>query len=73
MKLFACALNGFVKASVLEGFQQVVKGVDLECAHGMFVVSGHKNNQWQPLAVQGRKDSKSIQARHLNIQEYQVG
>ena len=73
LKVSPSALDGFMKAAVFKGFQQVVQSVYLKSPHGVLVVSGDKHDQGQSPAVHGRQHVESIQPRHLHIEEYQIG
>ena len=56
------------------GFQQIIDGVHIESARGVSVVGGRKDDLGQILAwPQAFEHSKSIPARHLNIEHCNIG
>jgi hypothetical protein len=69
----ASAPNGGPKALVLERLQDVVDGVDVERAEGVFVVRGDEYDGRPALGRDPVEDLETVQPRHLDIQEDQVG
>ena len=58
------------KARRIDGFEQVVERVDLECPHCMFIVCRGENNLGQVL--QAGQQIEAGTPRHLNIEEEQL-
>ena len=65
------AIDGFRQALLAEGLEQVVEGVDFKGTDGVLVVGGDKDDRWR--VFQRLDDAKTIQSRHLNVQQYQLG
>ena len=55
------------------GFQQIVDGVEVEGANGVFVVGGHEHQQRRGITFELRRDFKTGEPRHLDVEKHRVG
>jgi len=68
-------LDGFGDAGLVEGFQNVVYGVDVEGLHGVLVEGGGEDNvrDFELALDQLFEDAEAVEAGHLDIEEEEVG
>ncbi len=67
------ALEGLLETLAIEGFQQVVHRVDLERLQREPVVSGDEDHRWRHVHAEPIEHAEAGQARHLHIEEHQIG
>lgn len=53
-------------------FEEIIDCCDFKCPDRILVMRGHKDNRRHALRPYGMDDRKAIDARHLNIEEYEV-
>ena len=72
---FARALDGYCQAVFLDRLQQIVERLQAERFDRVLIVGGghHKVGQRHALRAQLFDDAHAVEARHLHIQENQVG
>src|ERR1700680_4935635 len=72
---FLCALKGFGDAGLVKGLEDVVHGVHFERANRIVVERRGENDLRYPqLALDKLLDyAKTVQARHLHLEENKVG
>ena len=61
------------EARLVDGLQQVVDGARLERLDGVLIVGGDEHHQRQRFLRQLRQHLEAGHARHLDVEEYQVG
>src|SRR5579864_488984 len=62
-----------MESLLVEWFQQVVESMCLEGAQGVLIVSGREDNHRHLFGSQLLEDLKSIQPRHLDVEQNQIG
>ena len=69
------ALDGFGDAGLVEGFQDVVDGVDVEGLHGVVVEGGGEDHvgDFEFALDDFLEDAEAVEAGHLHVEENQVG
>ena len=71
--VLAHARQGCLEAHVIDGLEQVVDGARLEGLDGVLVIGGYEHQHRQRLLRQVREHLEPGHARHLDVQEHQVG
>lgn len=66
-------MNGSCKPLVVHGLQQVVQGMNFECAQRVLLVCGEKDHVGQIGARQRTKYLETVHAGHLYVEENDVG
>lgn len=67
------ALEGGLEALAVEGFEEVIDGVDFEGFEGEAVVGGDEDDDGEGVEVEGLEDGEAIELGHLDIEEDEVG
>src|SRR5688572_23201064 len=62
-----------LQARARHWLEQVRDRIGFKRRQGIFVVRRDENDQWQCLRLQGSNDFESIEARHLYVEEYDIG
>src|SRR5690348_425501 len=67
-------LQSLFKPVPLDGLQKIIDSIDLERPDGIVIISSYKNKvrQMGIPVEQFLDDAKAVQARHLDIQKYEV-
>lgn len=68
-------LDGFGDAGLVEGFQDVIDGVDVEGLHGVVVEGGGEDDvrHFEFALDEFLEDAEAVEAGHLDIEEDEVG
>ena len=66
------ALEGGSEALALDGLEQVVERVHLECLHRVFVVRRHEYDERHSVGADGFDDAEAVDLRHLDVQEHEI-
>ena len=68
-------LDGFGDASFVEGFEDVVHGVDVESLHGVLVEGGGEDDvrDFELALDELFEDAEAVEAGHLHVEEEQIG
>ena len=68
-------LNGFGDASLVEGLEDVIDGVDVEGLHGVLVKGGGENDvgDFELALYELFEDAEAVEAGHLHVEEEKVG
>ncbi len=75
LDFFLGFLDGFGDAGFVEGFEDVVHGVDVEGLHGVLIESGGENDvrDFEFALDELFEDAEAVEAGHLHVEEEQVG
>src|SRR5580698_1303153 len=65
-------LKGSREAILIDGLQEIVDGARLESANGVLVVGGDKYDQRHRLVGYLGEELESRDARHLDVQKYEI-
>ena len=71
--MLARALKRIFESRRLEGFQQIIQSVNFKSFERMLIVGGGENDDGQPFGRQRAQDLEPVYARHLDVEEKQVG
>src|SRR5258706_7174693 len=66
-------LRGGGEAFAIEGFEEIVQGVDFKGAHRVLIIGSDENDAWQGLIPESLEHIEPAELRHLHIQENQIG
>jgi hypothetical protein len=59
------AVDRLAKPSGFDRFQYVIDGIDFKRVYRMFVVCGHKRDEWGPVFLEEPHDAEAIEFGHL--------
>lgn len=62
-----------VEAILIDRLQRVIQSVGIERAQGVLAVGGGKHYHGQRARLQLVRESETVDIRHLNVEEYQLG
>jgi len=71
--LLADALEGGFEAFAADGFEEIVEGADVEGFEGVAVVGGDEDDGGVTVLFQAAGDGEAVEARHLEVEEDEVG
>ena len=63
----------FGQARGRDRFEQIIDRAGFESVHGVLIKRCHENNRWSRLCAECFRHVKSAHARHLNVEQEQVG
>src|SRR5215213_11371455 len=66
------SMPGSIEPLVVERLQEVIKGMDLEGAHGILIVRSYKDDVRRRLGIERLEQLEAAQLGHLNVQEDKV-
>jgi hypothetical protein len=57
----------------MDRLEDVIQGVHLERIDGVLIMRGHEHDRWHSIRPHGAHDAESIELRHLDVEEDEVG
>src|SRR5215470_20002289 len=67
------AEQGYMKALLGKGFEQIIQGLGVKCLERVAIVGGDEDSQRHALDADGVNHLEAVHLRHLNIEEHEVG